>query len=157
MIMDGNFTKTLYTTEHFTMNGIYLLFPVEIHSIQPFINQNKYNGESKYIMKFVVTENDFNQTLLENIYKIEKSLLEYYVEYHTSNHSNMYTHTHMNHAKRKIYSLSDQLQQGSVKFYSRNAATHMRMGSQPSHYFIKISGLWENSSEIGITYKILER
>ena len=30
MIMDGNFTKLLYSNELFVMNGLYLLFPIEI-------------------------------------------------------------------------------------------------------------------------------
>jgi hypothetical protein len=160
--MDGNFTKVLYTTPHFTVNGLCFEFPVENAQIQCFPNSQKYNGETKYIMKFdPVTGN--NKTLLENICEIEKSLLNYYLEYMTKTQT-----------KRKVYGLSEQLLHGSARFYSRfpnpvSCASDQRnpnpvsyasdqRNPNPNHnYLIKISGIWENNQEIGITYKILEK
>ena len=36
IIMDGNFTKILYSNDCFTMNGLYILFPIESFNI--FVN-----------------------------------------------------------------------------------------------------------------------
>jgi hypothetical protein len=166
MIMDGNFTKLMYTTDHMTMNGIFIEFPIELDSVQSFApatnsihpststyasasssmstHIQKYNGETKYIMKF---ETDKNKPLLENLVKIEDSLLTYYMEY-------------LNISKKhKLYSLSNQLQHGSAKFFctANYQGRHSHTISNSRKYFIKISGIWENNYEIGITYKIFEK
>jgi len=178
MIMDGNFTKLMYTTDHMTMNGIYIEFPIKPGSVQSFASTSsstsstttysststysstcskspyastyastyansiqKYNGETKYIMKF---ETEYNKSLLEDLFKIEDSLLTYYIEY-------------LNISKKhKLYSLSNQLQHGSFKFFS-GATNHRLSHSNTRKYFIKISGIWENNYDVGITYKIFEK
>jgi hypothetical protein len=142
MIMDGNFTKTMYTTENMTMNGIYIEFPIQPESVQSFSPSSplqKYNNETKYIMKFNIEE---NRSLLETVFKIEDSILKYYMEY-------------FNITKKHIlHSLSNQLQHGVVKYSS----SHLTSQKNPrKNYFIKISGIWENNYEIGITYKIFEK
>ena len=40
IIMDGNFTKILYSNELFTMNGLYILFPIEVTTIERNANKN---------------------------------------------------------------------------------------------------------------------
>ena len=174
MIMDGNFTKLMYTTDHMTMNGIYIEFPIKPGSVQSFASTSsstsstttysstcskspyastyastyansiqKYNGETKYIMKF---ETEYNKSLLEDLFKIEDSLLTYYMEY-------------LNISKKhKLYSLSNQLQHGSVKFFSKTYQYSLQPHTYSNkNYFIKISGIWENNYDVGITYKIFEK
>jgi hypothetical protein len=45
VIMDGNFSKILYSNEWFTMNGLYVLFPIETLSIEKYSNKSllKFN------------------------------------------------------------------------------------------------------------------
>ena len=40
IIMDGNFTKIIYSNDWFTMNGLYILFPIEVISIEKYSNNN---------------------------------------------------------------------------------------------------------------------
>jgi hypothetical protein len=51
--------------------------------------------------------------------------------------------------KTPNYSLKQQIQNGSIKYYK----DHMTKGNL---YYIKLSGIWETHNEIGITYKMIE-
>jgi len=52
--------------------------------------------------------------------------------------------------KTTVFNLKTQLQNGYIKYYVEY------YGSNKGSYYIKISGVWESQSEIGITYKIIE-
>jgi hypothetical protein len=56
-----------------------------------------------------------------------------------------------NSNKTPIYSLKSQLQRGQVKYY-RDVAP----GATETAFYLKISGIWENSYEVGMTFKIIE-
>ena len=49
--------------------------------------------------------------------------------------------------KTPVYTLKNQLQNGSIKYYKNSVGGLL---------YIKISGIWENPSEVGITFKIIE-
>ena len=129
IIMDGNFTKIIYSTEHFTMNGVYLSFSMKL---LPMKNQ------PKNMLCFPVSYSE-NQDLIKQFIEIERNILHYYQKINPS-------------IKHPTYSLRNQLQNGIIKFYKQ-------YNEPPNYspvYFIKISGIWENNNEIGITYKIIE-
>jgi len=65
IIQHSNFIKILYSNTLFTMNGIYIYFPLPFHNIQP-IQQNKW----KYYFNY-----NQNKTLIKRIQKIESNLL----------------------------------------------------------------------------------
>jgi hypothetical protein len=86
-----------------------------------------------------------------NLIDIEKTILN---TYKTINNLN----------KNICFGLSNQLYSGMFKIYretvnfdkskdSCNTVEHT--SSKPKHLFLKISGIWENESDIGITYKVL--
>lgn len=79
-----------------------------------------------------------NKELIHKLSFIEKQMIQYYMFFFGISN------------KTPIYSLKQQLLKGSVKYYSPFRR------SDDSIYYIKISGVWENSNEIGITYKIIE-
>jgi len=126
IIMDGYFTKILYSDNCMTMNGIFFKLPISISSRTCY--QTKCTA--------------YFDTILNNdwIYKlsiIEKQIINYY----------MFFFGIIN--KSPNYSLKQQLQNGYIKYYKDT-------NSKKSLYYIKLSGIWETENEIGITYKIIE-
>ena len=122
MIMEGFFTKLIFTTPFMTMNGLFFQFPIQPTVINHFIQFDTVNHK-------------------EIIYKlslIEKQLIQYYFMFFGIN-------------KTPVYALKNQLQKGSVKYYR-----DISPGSIGTEFYIKISGIWENQYEAGITFKIIE-
>lgn len=132
MIMDGTFSKIIYSTEHFSLNSIYFTFAIDLLSIEKNMN--------KYIMKY--NPNSYtNANLIQELSKIEYRIIEYYKQINQIN-------------KRTNCILNRQLLTGNLKIYKDYTLSKTNKSSP--QYIIKISGIWENNSEIGITYKIIE-
>jgi len=151
MIMDGNFTKLIYSTEYCTTNGLCIdlgLVPTEIHKMNSYYNDIRSNN--KYIMYFDM--NLENRTMIQQMMKIEQDVLTYYMEYCGIT------------LKRADYILKTQLMNQNVKFYShvRNVShdNSFRGDGEDTvnagNFYLKISGIWENETNLGITYKVVE-
>jgi len=54
--------------------------------------------------------------------------------------------------KQVINKLETQLQNGYIKLFKKNYL----ITNEPHHFILKISGVWENNFQIGITYKFME-
>jgi len=121
MIMEGFFTKIIFSNAFMTMNGLFFKLAI----------QKSANSKSPHFLQF---DPVCHKELITRLSIIEKQLLTYYASFY-------------NVQKIPVYNLKTQLQNGSIKYY-RNSSS----GS----FYIKISGIWENQSEIGITFKILE-
>lgn len=135
IIMDGTFSKIIYSNESFSLNSVYLHLPFEILSIEKMGSKNivKLIGESKA-----------NVTLMQNLCRIENRILEYYKQ------------THPNKASKNMaFSLCKQLSSGSLKLYKDYYMGHDQLKSS-LQFILKISGIWESHSDIGMTYKIIE-
>jgi hypothetical protein len=126
MIMDGYFTKLIYSDDCITMNGIFFELPVMI--------TNTSSIQSKYIAYF---DTVVNRDWIYKLSVIEKQILQYYMFFFGITN------------KTPNYSLKQQIQNGSIKYYK----DHMTKGNL---YYIKLSGIWETHNEIGITYKMIE-
>jgi len=140
MIMDGNFTKLIYSNEWFSMNGIYFLFPIDVLNIQKIMN--------KFIMKFH-PYNPSNLSIIQDFAKIEYRIVEYYKQ--------------MNNCVKKTSNLlAKQLYSGNIKVYkdyngdnySTQITQHIEH-SDDSQYVMKISGIWETRDEVGLTFKLI--
>lgn len=132
MIMDGTFAKIIYSNQYFSLNSIYFDFTIEILSIEKQMN--------KFIMKY--NPNSYaNNTLIQELSKIEYRIIEYYKQINQIN-------------KRTNCILNKQLLTGNLKIYKDYNLS--KVNKNPPQYIIKISGIWENNNEIGITYKIIE-
>jgi hypothetical protein len=94
---------------------------------------------SKHYLRFNI-ENYMNVKTVNELIKIEKKILEYYSNIHTSN-------------KQPIYCLKNQLEKGYVKIYKEKKSENDKKASD---YIMKISGVWENESHIGIVFKFFE-
>lgn len=102
-----------------------LFFYLPIH-IQN-IHHNSYNKTFIKIDEHAA----INNTVIEHLFNIEKSILNLYDPF-----------------KQKTYVLHNQLTLGFIKVHSQNINSN-------SQFIVKISGIWENDSNIGITYKII--
>ena len=69
MIMDGVFTKIIYSNNCMSMNGLYIDFP-----IKNIINKNN----SKNVIQLDAIN---NKDIIQKMIDIEKQLLHYYLQY----------------------------------------------------------------------------
>uniref|UniRef100_A0A6C0I0J1 Uncharacterized protein n=1 Tax=viral metagenome TaxID=1070528 RepID=A0A6C0I0J1_9ZZZZ len=135
MIMDGNFTKIFYSNSFIIINNIFIDFEIVPINIQELNTNNQYNN-IKYIMYFDIYE---NTEIIKKIIEIEENILNYYLKYNGIN-------------KTCEYILKNQIFNKNFKFYRNNKNLNEKYGK----FFLKISGIWENNTKIGITYKIVE-
>lgn len=126
-IIDGVFTKFIYSNEFFTMNGLYLEFP---------IYNMACNYENKHVTITYQPYEKENLTWLHYFANIEFQLLDYYNSIH-------------NISKQRVDIISTKLYSGSIKKYIDNQSIINNIIT------IKISGIWETENEIGLAIKIL--
>jgi hypothetical protein len=124
LVINGVFNKMLYSNSYFTMNGIFIYFPIINYDIQFF------NG--KNIVYFNIEE---NYNLIFNFSKLENDILHFYIK--SKDIQN----------KTIINSFEKHLKNGMIKIYKSTFSK--------KKFYIKISGVWETSSDIGITYKLI--
>ncbi len=166
MIMEGEFTKILYTTPEVSIDGILIDFPIYIQTNPSSQSLDKYSNRN--IIKFQPFHST-NAKIIQYFVVFENVLLDYYKQYKSI-------------AKKSVYLLQNQLYNGSTKIYrnyitsvapnerfsgdSRTMVSPNKMDDSPGllarqnpknkGYAIKISGVWESADSVGITYKILE-
>lgn len=129
IIIDGKFTKIIYSDELLTTNGVYISTVFNSTNVDKLMN--------KYILKFPYSDKS-NAKLANELSQIEQSIIEYYKHISNSN-------------KTMVLSLTDNMRNGCVKLY-REYFNH----NPCKNYIIKISGVWEDQTRIGLTYKFLE-
>lgn len=125
IMMDGTFTKLVYSDECISLNGLSLHVP--------FVGALCERKHNKTMLRF---STDINHTLIRQLIHLEQYILD------------MYRHT-TNNDKMIVLTLQDHLLNGSVKIYRDREVI------QPI-YIVKISGIWEDTGRIGLTYKFLE-
>jgi hypothetical protein len=141
MIMEGNFTKLIYSDSCVTLNGIYIKFPIQYQCAEKIMNKN--------IAKFNSSQSS-NYLFIKQLLLIEENLLEYYKQYfHCNKDSNLL--------------LREQLNMGQLKLYKeynsedpKNTFTPIDPPTKSPKIMVKISGIWENKYQIGLTYKFIE-
>jgi len=129
IIIPGKFTKTYYSTENFILNNIYLNFDIKCIEINKYDSYNEKSCD-KYIINFNIED---NSELLQQLIDIEKNMLDYYMKYH---------------------GISDKIPEYILKNHIINKKLKFYKNAEMKNYFLKISGIWENNSHLGITYKI---
>jgi len=130
-VMDGEFTKILFSRENFTMNGLHLLFPIVI---DPRSNKTEYVNHIRSI------HNNFqlNAKLIHDFCLLEKKLLDQYKKYARSD-------------KQVELCFHKQITTKQLRVY-----TELNRNVHTNVIIIKISGVWESRNHIGMTYKIVE-
>jgi hypothetical protein len=151
IIIDGFFSKIIVSDEFFIMNGLFLDLPLVVNESSTV---NQYN-------KQIISFNSHIQTnllLITKISEIENTIIHYYKKMHDIK-------------KKTSLVLTTQLFNGFFKIYKENGYSSCYRSDNDNYsvksgkgdltrvnkkYIIKISGLWENKDEIGISYKFIE-
>ena len=102
MLLNGNFTKLLYSDENVTLNSIYV-------DVNMKYNYAKINN--KTIIQININE---NLEIIEKFSIIEEELLNYYTQLNQIN-------------KRNIYTLKDNLLSSNIRIYKQNNYTNARL------------------------------
>lgn len=134
-IIKGKFIKILYSTENFTMNGIYLDFPLFDYETKNF------NG--KNILYFDIGQ---NFDLISQFSKMENDIIHFFMKYY-------------NLKKKMINTIERQLKNGMIKYYNYTTSNKRCYSLETSkclnRIYLKISGIWETDTDFGITYKFI--
>jgi hypothetical protein len=168
VIVDGDFIKILYSTPEFEMHGLYVFAEFEtakqmhsVLSIRDMENHSYYllGGRQNATLpqkKYIV----FNPSTIENasviqlLCQIESSIIDRYIQKNCP-------------GKIASYILKTQLMNGIIKYHSENATPcpysspgitskyKMSMSIAKDKIILKISGVWETTTHVGITMKFI--
>ena len=108
------------------MSGLFFYFPINVTNINSNYNRTFINF-------------DINDTLNNKI-----------IDYLTSIENNVLSMYNFSKNKELKFLLKEQLLSGYIKIHSEDNNNDV-----DSKYIVKISGIWENEKNIGITYKII--
>jgi hypothetical protein len=150
MIIDGIFTKMIYTHSFYTMNGLYFHLPDGIKTDffnkleeRPFLNGCGLGNSFMNIYLDLKKKTHTSWcTCIENI---EKEILHDYSIFKRNNGIDQFN-------SQPNFLLQKQLKHGFFKTYKE----HSFSTETSSSYILKMSGVWETQTEYGITYKIIK-
>ena len=126
-VMDNSkFIKLIYSNENIMMNGVFLLLNIKI------INKETYFKKIKISYDI---NNSINRETLTSIYNIEQNMLLKYKS--------------IKKPRRIIY---ETLNSGVIKIFPN---IDKDINNSNNSFILKISGIWEDDNEYGLTYKIL--
>ena len=137
IIMDGYFTKIIYSNDHFTMNGVYLNF---------FISDSKTHTVMNKKNIYFNPYHEKNIDLIKSISMLELNILELYKQTYSSGKSTSEPIPYTKNYKKISNNLAKQLYSGIIKVTNHSNVSSM------NQCVIKISGVWENYDEMGITF-----
>lgn len=132
IVMDNSkFIKMIYSTEDVSILGIYLSLQIKIISNEKYFKKIKFTYDM-----------NTNKDILYKLYEIENNILNKY-----------------NYPKKQRKIIYETFNNGSIKLFPKNESdTGIENTNQKrniSSFILKISGIWENDTEYGLTYKLL--
>ena len=123
VIHDSNFMRLLYSTEYFSLNGIFLLVEFKNINVEKYFN--------KYKCSFNIQE---NSQIIDCLQKIEIGILKKLSI----------------PSQSPSFQIGPQVASGNIKMFS---TTIPQKGNLK--VILKLSGIWDNNKEYGITYKFM--
>ena len=138
ILMDGFFTKLIYTNEWFTMNGLYINLPIEMQCID---TKTYTNRGYKQTIFFSVSQ---HSTLLHQLDLLEQHILSKYIPNDKTKH--------------KSFLIMQSLKLGYFRIFkgNENSSSSSSIIKKKTGFVLKVSGIWENASEYGLSYKIMD-
>lgn len=131
VVVDGCFSKMIYSDDYFTMNGLFFSLPILVN------NESVGYAQNKHVIYFN-SHLQKNLLLITKFSEIENNIINYYKKTNGLK-------------KTSNLVLTNQLYNGYFKLYKE------RENQSPiKKYILKISGIWETRSEVGITFKFME-
>jgi hypothetical protein len=124
VIINGSFTRILYSSDIFTMNGVYLMVPLNDIIFEKYYQKYKctFNSHSNMKITNKICEMEFN--LLQKAGNVIKN-------------------------KTPQYKIQEQFKNSHIKIVSENMPTT----TSATTFLLKISGIWETETQYGVTYK----
>lgn len=127
IIDDSKFIRIIYSNNIFVINTLYIIFNLHIIQIENYFNKYKFIFNIKQ-----------NTKLINQFKSIEESILD---KIFINN-------------KKPVFRLYEQLNSGNIKLFKDSLKLHKTYSD--NEFIIKISGIWENEYEYGITYKFID-
>ena len=124
ILSNAYFYRLYYCDDHFTTNGLYIHFTLKNVKIEKYFNKIK-----------CIFNKDKNTTIVNFLKNIEMYILQCLPNY-------------MN--KHLIYQIDEQLTQNFIKIFSNTECSTILKNID---ILLKISGIWENSGEYGLTFR----
>ncbi len=163
IIVNGKFTRLMYTDSCFSMNGLYVNFPI----FTPYTNQYSFvdnlsalNSDSKNLISFNIN-NPHNINIVKCISELEYRLLEYYRQEFASIDKDIIH-------KKITNNLSNQLYVGNIKLY-KEKKTNIYYGNCINNYsricpkpetnmnsVYASSRMENNNSKINVNYGMIQ-
>ena len=129
---DSNFIRIIYSDDICTFNGLCLEFNLHITNVDKSFNKIKFTFDNK-----------LSNNIIQIISKIEYDIIS------------KYDINNMN--KEPVLRINDQLKHGIIKVLQPNKCQLNNINAIYNKKFIvKISGLWSNELEYGLTYKFIQ-
>jgi hypothetical protein len=135
---NSNFIRIIYSTSSFVLNGVFLLVKLDTVVIEKYFNK----------LKCLFNINEC-QNLINQLKNIEETILN-----------------RVSTNKIKKYKISQQISSGIIRIFLNDtnkynklnclSQDHIMTTMYDNSFILKISGLWETESEIGITYKFIK-
>ena len=129
---DSNFIRIIYSDDICMFNGICLVFVLHITHVDKSFNKFKCNFD-----------NMLSNNIIQTISKIEYDIISKY-------------NANMKINKQPVFRISDQIKNESIKVLSINNSINNNSSTHRATFMIKISGLWSNELEYGLTYKFTQ-
>jgi len=151
IIMDGKFTKIVYSDELFMTNGIFINVPFVLDnfsvSLQVKDNTDIIQSGGSHMKCFLLFKSSDvdNEKIIQDLIHIENSILEFYKQIFKCD-------------KKITTILKSQLYNGCIKSYIDMTEYNNLLKSKfpmMRNFVLKISGIWEDYNNIGLTYKFV--
>jgi len=124
ILSNAYFYRLYYSDEHFTSNGLYIYFTLTNVKIEKYFNKIK-----------CIFDKYKNTDIVAFLKKLEVTILQC-----------LPTHTN----KILVYQIEEQLNNHFIKIFSNTECPTILKNID---ILLKISGIWENSGEYGITFR----
>ena len=141
-IANSTFNRITYSTPDFVMNGIYIQFELFVRQTEQNFNSNIYNC-------YFDTQQEHNRQMLSIFQNIETSILDKWTRTQYSL-ADAVTGT-VTGTGTATGDIIQQLRTGVISVWKHDMVIHDK--PQYQHFIIKISGVWENETGRGLTYK----
>jgi hypothetical protein len=133
IIHDSYFIRMNYSDNDVSLTGLILPVKLSFITISKSFNKN-----------IIIYDLHSNKEVISNICRLETLILEKYNNFLNSKSAS-------NTLKIPVYNLSTQMKSCSIKLFS-----DIDKRTQECNIILKISGIWENIREYGITFKFMD-
>lgn len=127
IIDDSKFIRIIYSNNVFSVNTVYITFNLNIVQIENYFNKHKFVFNVKQTTKQINQLKSIEESILDKVF---------------------------NNNKKPVFRLYEHLISGNIKLFKDSLKLHKI--NRDNEFIIKISGIWENEYEYGLTYKFVD-